>query len=96
MGGRSFIPPFGYSPLVGPFAFVFAFFSPPRFPGTLDVALWDHEGPTARTRTLSRELGCIPCPESSDSKTTETDAALADLGQDAACGFTLVAEGCIS
>ena len=49
------------------------FFSPPRFPGTLDVTLWDHEGPTARTRTLSRELGCIPCPQSSDSKTTETD-----------------------
>ena len=67
MGERS-------SPLFGPFAFVFAFFSALRgFPGTLDVALGDHEGPTARTRTYSRELGCIPCPESSDSKTTETD-----------------------
>ena len=46
------------------------FFSPPRSPGTLDVAVCEHEGPTARTRTLSRELGCIPCPKSSDSKTT--------------------------
>ena len=73
MGGRSFIPPFDYSPLDGSLAFVFAFFSPPRFPGTLDVALWDHEGPTARTRTYSRELGSIPCPQSSDSMTTETD-----------------------
>ena len=69
------------------------FFSPPRFPGTLDVTLWDHEGPTARTLTLSRELGCIPCPESSDSKTTETDAALADLGQDVACWCSLGCRG---
>ena len=81
MGERS-------SPLFGPFAFVFAFFSALRgFPGTLDVALGDHEGPTARTRTYSRELGCIPCPESSDSKTTETDVALADLGHDVVCWF---------
>ena len=94
MEGLSF--PFGYSPLFGPFAFVFAFLALCSFPGTLDVAVWDHEGPTARTLTYSRELGCIPCPKSSDSKTTETDVALADLGQDAACGFTLVAEGYIS
>ena len=44
------------------------------------MALCEHEGPTARTLAFL-EVGCIPCPKSSDSKTIGTDAALADLGQ---------------